>query len=90
MKGLLIVALALLTGYAQADTSPLTAVQIRLEAGTTAERKTRHVLCKVDKNYFTVPRSMLKRRVTITARNGVTINFPWQANQCEDTKVWAP
>lgn len=45
-------------------------------------------LCTVEENYFTVPRSMLKRKVVITAENGVSIHFPYQAHQCKPVEGW--
>lgn len=47
-----------------------------------------YCICKVDENYFMVPRSLLTRRVTIRAANGVSIYFPWQASQCKSAVEW--
>ena len=71
------------TREARAEKSPALDVNIVLLAGFNLKVPTHWLLCTVNENYFTVPRSMLTREVTITATNGVAIHFPWQAHQCK-------
>ena len=71
------------TRAAHAEESVVLDVNIVLLAGFNLKLPTHWLLCTVNENYFYVPRSMLKREVTITATNGVAIHFPWQAHQCK-------
>lgn len=90
MITLLIVFIAFaFTREARAEESPVLDVNIVLLAGFNLKLPTYWLLCTVDENYFMVPRSMLTRKVTITATNGVAIHFPWQAHQCKPVEVWA-
>ena len=77
------------TREARADESPLVEMQIRLIAPIHIKQPPRYFLCPVNENYFHVSSSLLKRRVTITAENGVAIHFPWQAHQCKAVEIWA-
>lgn len=77
------------TREAQADESPLVEMQIRLIAPIHIKLPPRYFLCTVYENYFHVSSALLKRRVTITAENGVSIHFPWQAHQCKAVEIWA-
>ena len=77
-----LIAIAFTRG-AKAEESPMLDVNIILLAGFNLKLPTHWVLCTVNENYFYVPRSILKREVTITATNGVAIHFPWQAHQCK-------
>ncbi len=71
------------TRAAHAEEPVVLDVNIVLLAGFNLKLPTHWVLCTVNENYFYVPRSVLKREVTITATNGVAIHFPWQARQCK-------
>lgn len=87
MIALLIALVAIaFTREARAEESPVLDVNIVLVAGFHFKVPTYWLLCTVNENYFIVPRSMLKREVTITAENGVAIHFPWQAHQCKPMK----
>ena len=87
MMVLLIVLIAIaFTREAQAEESVVLGVNIVLIAGIHLKVPAHWFLCTVNENYFIVPRSMLKREVTITATNGVAIHFPWQAHQCKPVK----
>ena len=71
------------TRAARAEKPVVLDVNIVLLAGFNLKLPTHWLLCTVNENYFYVPRSMLKREVTITATNGIAIHFPWQAHQCK-------
>ena len=87
MMALFIVLIAIaFTRAAHAEESVVLDVNIVLLAGFNLKVPTHWLLCTVNENYFYVPRSMLKREVTITATNGVAIHFPYQAHQCKPVK----
>ena len=71
------------TRAAHAEKPVVLDINIVLLAGFNLKLPTYWLLCMVNENYFYVPRSVLKREVTITATNGVAIHFPWQAHQCK-------
>lgn len=74
------------TREAHAEESVDLGMRIQLLAGANLKRPAYWLLCTVEENYFIVPRPMMKRKVTITATNGVAIHFPWQAHQCKPIK----
>lgn len=74
------------TREAHAEESVVLDMRIQLLAGIKLKLPTYWLLCTVEENYFIVPRPMAKRKVTITATNGVSIHFPWQAHQCKPVK----
>lgn len=82
------IALAFTRG-ALAEESVVLDMNIVLIAGIYIKPLPSWYLCTVDENYFTVPRSCLTRKVVITAENGVSIHFPYQAHQCKPVEVWA-
>lgn len=72
--------------YAAGTWAQLEEIQIKLVSPPS--KKYTQVICEIDGNYFTVPRSMLNKKVTITAANGTKIWFPWQKDQCYDSEVY--
>ena len=86
MKMIILLIAFAFTRAAHTEESVVLDVNIVLLAGFNLKVPTHWLLCTVNENYFHVPRSMLKREVTITATNGVAIHFPWQAHQCKSVE----
>ena len=78
-----------LPAYADEEEKVDLEVKIVLQNPVNSPIKSTHVICQVDETYFTVPRTLLDKEITIKSTSGITIEFPWQKDQChESTYGW--